>query len=106
MNTQTQTVMNGLSTDSCKIPVAGVYSITTRTTMVQPSAIVVTATQTGSTTSTFTSPTTSPLSGDTQLTGQFNCQVGDIITVSVTSSAPADQPPSLIKTTISLRQGR
>lgn len=105
MNTQQSSVMNGLNTDSCSIPTAGNYSITTRTTMVPASSLLVTITQTGSQSVTYTSAPTSPQSNDTQVTGKFNCLVGDIITVAVTSSATADQPPSLIKTTINLRQG-
>jgi hypothetical protein len=105
MNTQQASTMNGLTTDSCSIPTAGVYSITTRTNMVQPSGLVVTITQTGSASKTITSLTTSPQSEDTETTGQFNCQAGDIITVAVTSSASVDQPPSLVKTTVNLRQG-
>jgi hypothetical protein len=105
MNTQQSSVMNGLNTDSCKIPTAGNYSITTRTTMVPASSLLVTITQTGSQSVTYTSAPTSPVSLDTQVTGKFNCAVGDIITVAVTSSAIADKPPGLIKTEINLRQG-
>lgn len=106
MNIMQQSVINGLNTDTCAIPQAGMYSITCRTTMVPASGLVITATQTGSQNTTFTSSPTSPQSGDNQLTGQFNCAVGDIITVTVSSTAAADQPPSLVKTTITLRQGR
>lgn len=97
--------ISGLTSSQHKVATAGMFSITTRTTMVQPSALVVTITQTGSTSKSFTSPTTSPLSSDIQVTGQFNCAVGDILTVAVTSSAAIDQPPNLIRTQIILRQG-
>jgi len=69
------------------------------------SGIVVTITQSGSASQTYTSATTSSQSPDTQVTGKFNCAAGDTITVAVTSSATADQPPSLVKTEINLRQG-
>lgn len=105
MNTQQSSVMNGLNTDSCAIPTSGQYAITTRTTMVEPSALVVTITQSGSVSRTLTSSATSPVSRHTEMTGSFNCVAGDIITVAVTSGASADQPPTLIKTTITLRQG-
>lgn len=105
MKASQATTINGLTSSQHKIVTPGTYSITTRTTMVQPSALTVTATQTGSTSLTYTTAATSPQSGDTQLTGLFNCATGDVITVSVTSSAAADQPPSLIQTTINLRQG-
>lgn len=99
------TTINGLTSSQHKVVAAGNYSITTRTTMVQPSALLVTITQSGSQSVTYTSAPTSPQSGDTQVTGKFNCAAGDLITVAVTSSANADQPPSLVKTTINLRQG-
>lgn len=105
MKASQATTINGLTSSQHKVVTPGTYSITTRTTMVQPSAVVVTAAQTGSTSLTYTTPTTSPQSGDTQLTGLFNCAAGDLITVSVTSSASADQPPALLQTTINLRQG-
>ncbi len=105
MNTQQASVMNGLNTDSCVITTAGFYSITTRTNMVQPSGLLVTITQSGSMSKTITSPPTSAQSLDIEVTGQFNCAAGDVISVAVSSSTPADQPPSLVKTTINLRQG-
>lgn len=105
MKVTQSSIMNGLNSDSHKILNAGVYSITTRTTMVQPSNLVVTIVQSGSTSKTITSLPTSQQSADIEVTGQFNCAVNDLITVSLTSSASADQPPSLIKTLINLRQG-
>jgi len=105
MNTERQSVINGLNSDSCKILTAGIYSITTRSDLNEPSGIVVTITQSGSASSTFTSLPTSAQSAHQEVTGQFNCAAGDTITVAVTSSASADQPPSLVKTTICLRPG-
>jgi hypothetical protein len=105
MSPQQASVMNGLNTDLCIIQAAGMYSITTRTNMVQPSGLVVTISQSGSMSKTFVSPTVSAQSEDIEVTGQFNCAVGDVISVVVSSSAPEDKPPSLVKTTVNLRQG-
>ena len=96
---------SGLSTDIYKISTAGVYSVYARTTVIQPSGLVITLSQSGSTSSSFVTPTTSPLTADIQINGKFNCAVGDILSVAVSSSAPVDQPPNLIKTIITMKQG-
>ena len=99
------TVSNGLSTDTYKIGVAGAHSIYVNTTVNEPSALVITISQTGSVSNSFSSPATSPLTNHVEMNARFNCAVGDILTVAVTSSATIDQPPSLIKSVINLRQG-
>jgi hypothetical protein len=105
MKTTQQTVMNGLNTDTFKVGVAGLHSIYVRSNVNQGSSVVITISQSGSTSSSFTTPATSATTNHVELNGKFNCAVNDILTVAVTSSAAADQPPSLVKTTINLRQG-
>lgn len=97
--------LNGLQTSSYTATQAGPYSITTRTTMQYGSGVVVTATQSGSATTSYTIALTSPLSSDNQLTGRFNCAAGDLITAAISSTAPADQPPAILKTQVNIRQG-
>lgn len=99
------TTLNGLQTSSYPVIKAGPYAITTRTTMQYGSGVVVTTTQSGSATTSYTIMLTSPVSSDNQLTGKFNCAAGDLITVSISSSAAADQPPIDLQTTINIRQG-
>lgn len=96
---------SGLSTDTHKISVAGVYSIYTRTTDIPPSGIVATLSQSGSQSVSVSTPTTSPVQKHIELNGKFNCAVGDILSVVLTSSASVDQSPNLIKTIINLKQG-
>lgn len=98
-------VSNGLSTDVFQVKVAGMHSIYTRSTCDMPSGMVVTISQSGSASNSFVSPATSPQSLHVEMNAKFNCAVGDLLTVAVTSSAAVDQPPSLIKTVINLRQG-
>lgn len=98
-------VSSGLSTDTFKIDAAGVYSIYVNTTVRDPSGLVITISQSGSTTASFSTPTTSPLTDHVELNAKFNCAVNDILTVTITSSATIDQPPNLIKSIINLRQG-
>jgi hypothetical protein len=105
MNTMKPTCIAGLTTDIKKITTAGQYTINTKTTEVPPSGIVVTISQSGSTSSSVVTPTTSSKQRKIDSNATFNCQVGDILTVAVTSSAPGDQPPNLIQTIIVLRQG-
>jgi len=97
--------MSGLNTETYKIKTAGQYTIYTRTTDVPASGIVVTLSQTGSTSASFTTPTTGTVQEHIELNGTFNCAVGDVLSVALTSSATTDQPPNLIKTIINLRQG-
>lgn len=99
------TASSGLSTDTVKIGAAGVHSIFSRTTVQTPSAIVVTMSQSGSVTASFTSTPTSAQQLEVEMNAKFNCAVGDILTVAVTSAATIDQPPNLIKTIINVKQG-
>jgi|SRR5665213_2872119 len=99
------TCVSGLNTSRIQIPTAGVISLYTRTTDIPPSGIVVTVSQSGSTTASFNTPTTSPQQTDIEFNCKFNCAAGDILTVAITSSAPIDQPPNLIKTITTLKQG-
>src|ERR1700722_16353605 len=99
MNALKQTCLSGLNTDTHKVVTSGVYSIYVRTTDIPPSGIVITVSQTGSTSASFTTPTTSNLQNHIEINAKFNCAAGDILSVVLTSSAPADEPPNMIKTT-------
>jgi hypothetical protein len=105
MKAMQPSVSSGLSTDTFKVTTAGLHSIYARSTVIQPSGLVVTLSQSGSTSASVVSSTTSPMQEEVEVNGKFNCAVGDILSVVVTSSAPVDQPPNLIKTIINLRQG-
>lgn len=100
-----QSLVGGLGSNTIKIAVAGVHTVTTKTTCLTPSGMSVTIAQSGSTTSSVTTPATAESQTHIELNGKFNCAVGDVLTVTTASSAPVDQPPSLIKTTINIRQG-
>lgn len=105
MNVRQASVLGGLNTDTHKVITAGIYYVTVRTTCVTPSGIVITISQSGSASNSVSTPTTSPLQTDIELNTAFNCAADDIITVALTSSAAADQPPALVKSTIILRRG-
>jgi hypothetical protein len=105
MNINTSSASSGLSTDTFKVAVAGMYYLSAQTTVIQPSALVITLSQTGSTSASLATPATSPVQESVSINKTFNCAIGDILSVVVTSSAPIDQPPNLIKTIINLRQG-
>lgn len=100
-----QTASSGLSTDLLTIKTAGVHSVYVRTTVIQPSGLVITVSQSGSQTASFSTPVTSPLQDNIEINAKFNCAVNDVLRVAVTSSASIDQPPNLIKTLINLKQG-
>lgn len=93
---------SGLSTDTLTINVAGEHVIYSRTTMVPLSGIVVTMSQSGSASVSIASPQAAGPQSHIEMNAPFNCQVGDILQVVVSSSAPIDQPPNLIKTIINI----
>jgi hypothetical protein len=105
MNILQQSASSGLSTDTFKVTTAGMYTINVMSTDLPPSGIVITLSQSGSQTVSVSTPTTSPLQAHIEINAKFNCAVNDILTVALASSAPADQPPNLIKTLINLRMG-
>jgi hypothetical protein len=100
-----QSVTSGLSTDTYKVSAADMYQIFVRTTDLPPSGAVITLSQSGSQSVSVSTPTTSPKQRHIEINAKFNCAIGDILSVVVSSSAPVDQPPNLIKTTINLKQG-
>lgn len=105
MKLNSSCVFSGLGTDTYKAPADGMYTVSTQTTELPPSGLVITISQSGSTTASITTPTTSPLENIINLSKIFNCAAGDILSVAISSSAAADQPPNMIKSTINLRQG-
>lgn len=97
---------SGLSTDTYVVKTAaGIYSISTRTTMKPISGLVVTIAQSGSTSASFASAAASGGQKHLEMNAKFNCQIGDTLTVVVSSSTLGDLPPNLIKTIINLKQG-
>lgn len=105
MKASKPTVASGLSTDTFIVQLAGVHSIYVNTSVKDPSGLVITLSQSGSQTASFSSPATSAQTSHVEMNAKFNCAQGDVLTVAVTSSATVDQPPNLIKSVINLRQG-
>lgn len=105
MNVMKPSVMNGLNTDTFKVKVAGIHTIYAESTVNFGSGLVITLSQTGSTSVSASTPATSPQQECVSINNKFNCAVGDILSVVTSSSANADQPASIVKTTINLRMG-
>lgn len=105
MNNNKTSTSGGLSTDTWIVQEAGMYYLSAQTNMTTPSGLIITLAQTGSVSSSVSTPTMSAQATSASIQKTFNCAVNDVLTAVLTSSAPADQPPSLIKTTINLRNG-
>jgi len=105
MNNLQASVSSGLSVDTWKVgpSEAGPWYVSAQTNMIQPSALTITISQSGSQTISLSSAPATAQQLSISLQKAFNCAAGDIITVTVTSSAPIDQPPNMIKTTIQCR---
>lgn len=96
--------ISGLGTDTFKVIAAGMYYLSAQTTVNIPSGLVITLSQSGSVSASITTPTTSAQQESLAINKTFNCQIGDLLSVVTSSSAPLDQPPNLIKTIVNLRQ--
>jgi|SRR5579859_3820656 len=101
-------VFAGLGSDSVKIPAstgAGVYKVSVRSTEIPPSGLVITIAQSGSQSVSVNSGTNSPVQNNTNIEHLFNCAVGDVLTVTFSSSNSVDTVVSQIKSVIAVKQG-
>lgn len=105
MHLNKQSCISGLTSSQLQLKTQGTITVYTKTTDVPPSGVVITISQSGSRTASFHTPPTSEKTRKVDFNATFNCAPGDILTVAVTSSAPIDQPPNLIKTLITLKEG-
>jgi len=105
MNIQQTSVFSGLGSDIFKAPVAGMYYMSANATELPVSGLVLTLSQSGSTTASISSPVTSPIQQVVNVQKVFNCAIGDILTMTSSSSAPGDQPPNMIKIITAVRLG-
>ena len=97
-------VFAGLGSDTHQIKTAGSYRLEIASSVLFGSGLVITLSQSGSATHSYTSNTTSPRELVVNFNALFSCAVGDILTVTLSSSATIDQPPNKIQTTIILKQ--
>ncbi len=104
MHAARQSVFSGLGSDTYIVGTAGPYQIVAKTTDLPPSGLTLTIAQTGSV-SLSTSVTSGNVQNHIECNLKMNCAAGDTLTVTLASSAAADQPPNMIKTTIDLKQG-
>src|ERR1700678_1990847 len=105
MHLTKQSVFSGLGTDVHQVKTAGMYNLNVQTTELPPSGLVITLSQSGSMSVSVSTPATGPIQEVVGINQLFNCAVGDILSVTFSSSASADQPPNMIKSAINLRQG-
>lgn len=97
-------VMAGLNTDKHTVVTTGFFKLDAQSTVVQPSGLVITLSQSGSQSVSFVSAPMSAQALTIGVQGSFYAVAGDIIQVAVTSSAVIDQSPDLVKTIINLRR--
>lgn len=98
-------VMSGLNTDLYQVIAPGTYYLSAESTVLEPSGLVVTLSQSGSRSASVSTPTTSAQQLVLNINSQFICLAGDLLFVTTSSSASIDQPPSnMIKTTMILKR--
>lgn len=105
MNINKSSASSGLSTDTYIVGDAGMHYLSAQSSLLPPSGVTITLTQTGSASVSLSVGPSGAQQDKISAQKVFNCQPGDVLTVVLTSSAPIDQPPNLIKTIVNLRQG-
>lgn len=105
MNLRRSCVMAGLNTETYTVEVAGVIKLSVRATEIPPSGAIITISQTGSTSSSFATSAPIAIQSQINIENLFNCAVGDVLSVVVSSSNTIDTSYSQIKSTITLKQG-
>lgn len=85
---------------------AGMYFVSAVTIENPSSSIIITIAQSGSASVTVSSPTPSATQQSISLQKVFNCQSGDVLTVSFASSSPIDNQLNTVKSTVTVHRGQ
>lgn len=98
-------VVCGLGTYTFTVITANHYFVSAQCLENPPSSVILTISQAGSATISVSTPAPSEFQEAIDLQRIFNCQIGDTLTVAITSAAPIDNQLNTVKTTINIRQG-
>ena len=104
MKLNLNSVTAGLQTETFTIPVAGIYKISCRTTAIPVTGVVLTLSQTGSQSLSYSSGPSTVQQSHMEISQEFDCAVGDILTMSISSSNMNDISVNQVKTTVALTQ--
>lgn len=98
-------VICGLQTTTHTIGTTNMYHVLSKSTIHPGSALSITVSQSGSTTASFTSTAPSSSQRHIELNCSFNCVIGDVITVAITSSAAIDNGLNNVSTVLAIYTG-
>lgn len=98
------TVTAGLQTETFTVPLTGLYKISCRTTAIPTSGLLITLSQSGSRTVSVNSGTSTVQQSHMELSYEFNCTTGDVLTMALSSSNVNDVSINQVKTTVALTQ--
>lgn len=97
--------IDGLGTFTHTTKNTGPYSVNILTTVNPASSLILTIAQTGSTSVSVSSPTPAAAQAHIELQKKFNCTAGDVITVTIASSAVIDEQLNTVQSIVLVRQG-
>jgi hypothetical protein len=105
LNNGQSTVVVGLGSWLYTIGSTNLHFVSMTCTEVPPSGLTLTIAQTGSTSISVSSPAPASAQQEINLQKVFNCVAGDLITFTLSSSAPIDEQLNTVKTQLIIRAG-
>ena len=104
MRLNLNSVTAGLQTETFIVPVAGIYKISCRTTAIPTSGVVLTVSQSGSQSVSYNSGPSTIQQSHMEISQEFDCAIGDVLTMAISSSNMNDISINQVKTTVALTQ--
>lgn len=98
-------VIVGLGTFTHTTLSSTMYNVTVRATEVPTSSLSITIAQSGSASATITSTAPTSAQGHVELQKLFNCASGDVLTITLSSSAPIDNQLNTVKSVVTINVG-
>ena len=90
MNLNSSGSIGGLGTFSYTASVAGVFFLECRSTFIAPSGVILTISQSGSASNSYSSLSLPANATHVEIANSFTCAIGDVITLAVASSNVMD----------------
>lgn len=98
-------IMAGLGTYTYTVAIAGMYFVAAQSLENPPSSLSISLAQTGSTSVSVTSTAPAAAQEAINIQNVFNCAIADVITITISSSAPIDNQLNTVKTIIAIHAG-
>ena|SRR5665213_2136149 len=98
-------ILTNLDTYNHTTASASMYTVEVKLSEVPPSGCTITIAQSGSTSNSVSTTAPAATQNHVELRTILNCAIGDVIAVTLASSAPIDQGPNAIRASLKISPG-